>query len=104
MRASLRALLTGVIDYAGLFPPAGLPLEQAIRNYARYRQEPESWMLGRFVCPAARLAELVPFKERFQRGPPFVFSVLGRGGNSREDFLAGLRADLQTIAAFRESH
>ena len=26
MTESLRALLSGAIDYAGLFPPAGLPL------------------------------------------------------------------------------
>jgi hypothetical protein len=55
---SLRALMAGAIDYAGLFPPAKLPMDQAIRNYARYRQEPESWMLGRFVCPAARFDEV----------------------------------------------
>src|SRR5438445_13553439 len=61
MRRSLRALLEGVIDYAGLFPPAKLPMEQAIRNYARYRREQEGWMLGRFLCPASRLAELAPF-------------------------------------------
>ena len=47
--ASLRALLAGVIDYAGLFPPATLPLDEAVRNYARYRREPEGWMLGRLV-------------------------------------------------------
>src|SRR5436190_17389433 len=76
MRRSLRVLLEGVIDYAGLFPPAKLPLDQALRNYARYRHEPEGWMLGRFVCPASRLVELVPFHEElFAAGPPFVFSV-----------------------------
>jgi hypothetical protein len=32
MSAGLRALLTGIVDYAGLFPPAKLPLDQAIRN------------------------------------------------------------------------
>ena len=46
MNASLRALLTGVVDYAGLFPPARLPLDEAIRNYARYRQGSDAWMLG----------------------------------------------------------
>jgi hypothetical protein len=58
MSPSLRELLNGIIDYAGLFPPANLPLDEAVRNYARYRTEPESWMLARFVCPARRLAEL----------------------------------------------
>lgn len=58
MTDSLRALLAGAIDYAGMYPPASLPLEQAVANYRRYRADPEAWMLGRFVCPAAKLAEL----------------------------------------------
>ena len=61
MNASLRALLFGVVDYAGLFPPAGLPLDQAIRNYARHRLGPDAWMLGRFVIPAARLSAGLSF-------------------------------------------
>src|SRR5438552_3294700 len=56
MSPGLRALLAGVVDYAGLFPPARLPLDQAIRRYAEYRQGTDAWMLGRFVCPAARPA------------------------------------------------
>jgi hypothetical protein len=105
MFAGLRALLAGVIDYAGLFPPAKLPLDQAIRNYARYRQEPESWMLGRFVCPAARLAELAPYRgELFDMESPMAFSVLGRGGDSHDQFLTGLRADLQDITSFQKTH
>lgn len=56
-RAPLRELLRGVVDYAGLFPPAGLPMAGAVEQYARHRQEPAAWMLGRFVLPAARLDE-----------------------------------------------
>lgn len=97
MRASLRALLPGVIDYAGLFPPAKLPLDEAFRNYVRYTTTPESWLLGRFVVPAARLLELdIP-----SHPTPLAFSVLGRGGDTAEDYAAGVRADLEAIAAFR---
>jgi len=56
--ASLRALLSGLIDYAGLFPPAGLPLDVVVRNYGTYRRSADSWALGRLVVPAARLGEL----------------------------------------------
>ncbi len=101
MRESLRALLAGAIDYAGLFPPAGLPLDQAVRNYAGYRTGAESRMLGRFVIPATRLAELSPYRDLFATGSPFVFSALGRGGATAGDFLAGLGEDLHDIAAFR---
>jgi hypothetical protein len=100
MRQSLRALLNRIVDYAGLFPPARLSLDEALHNYARYRTEPENWMLGSFVCPAARLAELEPYYELFREGPPWSFSVLGRGGNTHEEFLEGLRADLKAVASF----
>lgn len=58
MKASLRALLEGTIDYAGMFPPASLGLEQAARNYAAYAQSSEAWLLGRFCLPAAQLDQL----------------------------------------------
>jgi hypothetical protein len=103
--ASLRALLTGIVDYAGLFPPARLPLDAAIRNYARYRGEADAWMLGRFVIPAARLEDLEPYHdELFRRDPPFAFSALGRGGASLTEFFTNLRDDLRDIAAFRKRH
>jgi hypothetical protein len=54
---SLRVLLTRIIDYAGLFPPARLGMEEAVRNYAAYMAGPYAWMLGRFVVPAGRLDE-----------------------------------------------
>ena len=56
--SAIRTLLAGVVDYAGLFPPAGLDLGVAVHNYASYRGRDESWMLGRFVVPVARLDEL----------------------------------------------
>lgn len=55
---SLRRLLGAAIDYAGLYPPAGLPMDQAVANYEAYLVSADRWALGRFVSPAARLAEL----------------------------------------------
>ncbi|MBA3533440.1 MAG: hypothetical protein H0T73_16100, partial [Ardenticatenales bacterium] len=93
-----------LIDYAGLFPPATLPLGEAIQHYARYRQSAERWMLSRFIIPAPKLAALSEVAaELFTENDPFVFSVLGRGGTS-SDFLEGLQADLQAIDAFRQRH
>jgi hypothetical protein len=57
MNYAIRALLTELIDYAGLFPPASLDMAEAVRNYAAYRQSEQAWMLARFVVPVARLAE-----------------------------------------------
>lgn len=103
MKASLRALLSGVIDYAGLFPPALLSLDESIRNYARYRTQPESWMLGRFICPAAKLRELEPFLvELFSVDQPLKISALGRGGKTDEEFNPGVQADMGDMAVFRD--
>lgn len=57
--ATLFTLLTGAIDFAGLFPPATLPMSDAVARYARYRIGPESWALGRFVVPLTRTDDLV---------------------------------------------
>jgi hypothetical protein len=54
---SLRALLSNLIDYAGLYPPAALPLPEVVARYERYRQSADAWILNRLVLPAARLVE-----------------------------------------------
>jgi hypothetical protein len=57
--AAVATLLEGLVDYAGLFPPAALEMEQAVARYARYRHAADHAMLGRFVLPAARLDAFV---------------------------------------------
>lgn len=54
---ALATLLDGMVDYAGLFPPAALPMEEAVARYAAYRAGAQRDMLARFVLPAARLEE-----------------------------------------------
>jgi len=53
----LRTLVTGMVDYAGLFPPASLTMDVAVANFAAYRMSADAWMLGRFVVPVSRLDE-----------------------------------------------
>jgi hypothetical protein len=76
---SLRALLTGIIDYAGLFPPAQLGMGSAVRRYADHLAGRQAWMLGRFVVPAARLDELEVEARGLLPGspdPPWKLSAL----------------------------
>lgn len=101
---ALRALLAEIIDYAGLFPPALLPLDDAIRRFARYRQAPEAWMLARFVIPARRLDDLDAHADLLADGLPFRFSLLGTGGDGPGAFLDALDADLAAIRRFRNRH
>ncbi|PYV11916.1 MAG: hypothetical protein DMG07_18160 [Acidobacteria bacterium] len=60
---ALGALLSDAFDYAGLFPPAGLPLSSAVAEYAACRRGPHAWALGRFVLPLSR-------REQFERHAP----------------------------------
>lgn len=53
-----RALLTGLIDHAPLFPPASLPVDEALEEDRRFRAGPDGWLVRRFVVPASRFHEL----------------------------------------------
>jgi hypothetical protein len=55
---SIHTLLHTLVDYAGLFPPAGLSMQAAVANYADYRRSPHAWVLGRFIVPVSRLDEM----------------------------------------------
>jgi hypothetical protein len=66
--SATQTLLASLIDYAGLFPPAGLPMEEAVRNYAAYRQGPHAALLHRFLVPSARLAEFAVTHARLPAG------------------------------------
>jgi hypothetical protein len=101
---SLRAFLHDIVDYAGLFPPSDLPLQEALENYAEYRREPESWILSRFVLPVRRLPDLTPHQHLFKHGDPFLFSVLGTGGRTPDAFLDAFRRDLDVIDTFDDHH
>ena len=55
--ASLRLLLSTLIDYTGLFPPEDLPLPAAVTAYEQYSKTSTRWMLGRFVLSLTHLPE-----------------------------------------------
>ncbi|HXH70480.1 MAG TPA: hypothetical protein VNI60_09140, partial [Pyrinomonadaceae bacterium] len=64
-KESVRALLSEMIDYAGLFPPSQLSMPEAVANYAAYKNGNYSWMLGRFVVPVNRLDEFSKSAKEF---------------------------------------
>jgi len=97
--------MRGIIDYAGLFPPADLELDPAIRNYARYRRGDDNWMLSRFIIPANILERLEPYgEELFKEDAPFDFSVLGKGTDTISDFEAELEQVTEACRQFHNLH
>lgn len=59
LHASQHFLLQGLVDYAGLFPPAQLDLPEVVSRYREALKGPGASLLGRLVCPAGRLEDLL---------------------------------------------
>ena len=90
---SVRVLLDGIIDYAGLFPPSQLSMQEAVVNYATYRGSTFNWMLGRFVVQAARLEEFIEA----------AGDLLPRDANNRWQLAVTAGEDInETIKAIRD--
>ena len=90
-----RALLSRLVDYAGLFPPADLALDAALQTYAAARAGGDAWMLSRFIVPAATLGALAE-----QADGEMALSVLGLARSDGEPWLDGA---LRTVAAARQT-
>jgi hypothetical protein len=93
--SAIRVLLGNSIDYAGLFPPAGLGMEAAVMNYRQYRAGEAAWALGRFIVPASRLPE-------FEQAAKVHLSPVPAADTWLLSVLAGpdLPADLERVAEF----
>lgn len=74
MTRSLRTLLAGLIDYAGLYPPTKLEMAPACEAFARHARGEFEFALGRFICPVSRLPE---FSECAAALMPGTFATSG---------------------------
>lgn len=93
MLPSVRELLTGTIDYAGLFPPARLEMLDAFLRFRQHSAGPDGWLLARLVVPAARLGELTAMlNEARDPQPPIRLAALASATE--------LSSDLADILSF----
>ncbi len=94
-----RLFFEGIVDYAGLYPPASVAMLTAVRNYANYRGSGAAWLLGRFVCPANALdvfsQQADVFLPRDAGAIPWRLAAVGSGD---------VAADMDAISAFNERH
>lgn len=101
---SLRALMDNVIDYAGIFPPGNLPLEEAVRNYRRYLDDDDSWMLRSFVLPISKLNNLEQYMDLFSTDKKIRLSLIITKSNSVEEFDNVCKQDYQELVTFLEKY
>ena len=104
MKESLRTFMNGLIDYAGLFPPADLPLNEAINEYFKHLKSGNSAMLSRFIIPISKLNDLDDFVPLFGDIGPLRLSVLGGGGNTDDEYLSKINQNIADINNYREKH
>jgi hypothetical protein len=95
---SIAALFDGFFDFAGLFPPASLKMEEMVKAWSRHLDGTSQWMVGRVIVP---LSLLESFYELATDLPghdedPWCVSVLCKGD--------ALDAAIDTIEAFNERH
>jgi hypothetical protein len=94
---AIQTLLHESIDYAGLFPPAGLDMGTAVENYARYSAGPWAWALGRFIVSVSQLPELEYELAR-------VSVPGGRPWRGAALLGADLETDVKLLHAFNRRH
>jgi len=88
--ASLGALLTHSIDYAGMFPPCSLALEPALQNQARYVRDPDAWMLNAFVLAVEQFDAAKQLLSQFDPTHPLRVAALGPRTANADAFLDAL--------------
>ncbi len=96
----MRAALERLIDYAGLFPPAKLPLDDALVQYEQAREGAASWILSRFIVKAEDLKALRISLEGRARielsviAVPAMFEVVARARHEGWVTIAGIEVPL----------
>lgn len=76
MLNSFQAFHHSIIDYAGLFPPASLNLEQAVSDYLNYLSHEDQWMLGAFILPANKISALSNLLKSIPTSNPIPISLI----------------------------
>ncbi|MCE1165267.1 MAG: hypothetical protein LWX07_07685 [Bacteroidetes bacterium] len=106
-----REFFGGIVDYAGMFPPAGLTLTKAFRNYIAYLESEDEWMLSKFVCSVKSFLEI--FEKKGEPGKYLQdysgtrwvdFSLLSSGGANPKDFKTGFEKECAQIRKILDAH
>jgi hypothetical protein len=101
---SVENIMKGIIDYAGIFPPAHLPFDLAFNKYIDYLESEDNWMLSKFVCPFNKLGELVRLlsdNNIFNEDKKLNIAVLGALSFNSEQFDITIKKDLRDLMKFQ---
>ncbi len=99
------ALLGNLIDYAGTFPPAALPLEKAMAEACAFRKTARHpWLMARIVITLADLKKLSPknWFEAGSNGAPLPITVIGSPIERFSDLARTAGFEMRELRHFNE--
>ncbi len=96
----VKHLVSEIVDYAGLFPPAQLPLDSVIENYSKYLAGEFRWMLARLVLPVGKVDELESHQDFRSSKDTWKISALVPPVSDSRTFASAI----QTIESFNLRH
>jgi len=88
MRRPAKLLFSRLFDYAGMFPPAALTVEESLAEFERLGG---SFVLNRFCCPAGALGRL--------GSRPMAVSVIGSPSKDLEGWRSAREEDAKAMTA-----
>tara|TARA_R110002124_G_scaffold246052_2_gene411147 strand:- start:8597 stop:9589 length:993 start_codon:yes stop_codon:yes gene_type:complete len=98
LKHSIQPFLSQILDYAGLYPPASLPLNDAFGEYIKHYQSNEFWMLSKFVAGTNYLSDLVELINAYEESPkPFLITAVAAQSVSLQGFKQVVVATKKTI-------
>lgn len=94
------ALLGSLIDYAGTFPPAALPFEDALKEAAAWRTKGRHpWLMAKMALPLADLKKINPrlLAESGADGSAWLFTALGTPAPSASELGRQVEWDVREL-------
>lgn len=100
VKSGLKQFMNGIIDYAGMFPPAKLDFYSAFQNYLFYQNHRDGWMVDRFVFPIKMYERLPEFEDFFKEQEYEIkLTTLPRYHDSSDLFLSDFMTDLISLGS-----
>ncbi len=101
VKKSLLPFLDGVIDYAGLYPPAKLSLPDAFQEFVGHSKSEQSWMLSKFVIGSDLLGQLGKLYNESKKAPiPLDLTIVSKQTGELGEFKKEITNVVKNIADF----
>ncbi|WP_158999338.1 hypothetical protein [Pigmentibacter ruber] len=104
---SLNIFMHELLDYAGLFPPAKLTLQESLLNYSSYTKHKQKNWLGKFILPSNKIEDCIEImlNQKFFKSNDtnLNFSIILNSCEKFNDFNKIIDSDLKSLKNFEST-